>query len=317
MGQENRVRLTNPKYGVLPRRSPLSKDFYVLSASSSRYASLAYVLNADSDGDERLYTTVDAAIGACVADRGDVIHVLEGHTETVTATSIALDVAGVSVVCYGNGTNQPTFTFGAAAATITVSAADVKWIGGNFVANFLDVASAFTLTTAADFKLQGGLFQDSSSILNFLSIVTTNTTDNAADGLAVLDNYYIGLNTTPLAFVSILGDTERINVSGNHVDSAATNDVGHFITFAAKDSIGARIENNTLIVVGATDASVGIFLTGSGTSFTGIVRGNMIASLDTTSELIATAGTGLQYFENYYTGNADSSGKLWPVVDAA
>ena len=38
---------------------------------------------------------------------------------------------------------------------------------------------------------------------------------------------------------------------------------------------------------------------------------------DTTTELIATAGTGLKFFENYYTGTADASGKLWPVVDAA
>jgi hypothetical protein len=42
-----------------------------------------------------------------------------------------------------------------------------------------------------------------------------------------------------------------------------------------------------------------------------------VASLDTTTELIATAGTGLAYFNNYYTGTADTSGKLWPVVDGA
>ena len=295
--------------------------FFVMATSVTNYAQFVedHPDYKSADGVvtvAAVYNTVDAAVGACTDDQGDVIHVMPGHTETITSSSLTLDVSGITVVCHGNGTNVPYFTFSTAAATINVSAADVKWVGGHFLANYLDVASAFTLAAAKDFDLDKAKFEDSSNVLNFLSVVTTGTTDYATDGLTVTNNDWYGLNTTPLAFVSMLGDVDRLDVSKNYVCSASTANVGHFITFAAKDATNAKIKDNTLIVVGATDATVGIFLTGSGTGMTGEVSGNKVASLDTTTELIATAGTGLKFFENYYTGVADKSGKLWPVVDA-
>jgi len=261
--------------------------------------------------------TIDYAIGLCTANKGDVIYVLPGHTETVSATSIALDVAGITIIGLGNGSNRPTFTFGAAAATITVSAANCAWKNCRFVANFLNVAAAFTLGAANNFTLDGNSFIDTSSILNFISIVVTGSTDNDADGLAVTNNTWLGLAASPNAFISILAAEKRVLIADNHVDMAATNNVGHFLTLSSKIMSGIRILRNICIVVGGTGATVGIFLTGSGTTSTGIVANNFVASLDTTSELIATAGTGLAYFENYYTGDADASGKLWPVVAAA
>lgn len=275
------------------------------------------IFSPDANGVVRFADTVDAAVGLCTANAGDTIIVLPGHTETVTSTSIALDVAGVNVLCLGSGSNRPTFTFSTAAATITVTGANTTWKGGLCVANFADVASAFTVGAAVNFKLDGGEFRDTSSILNFLSIVVTGATNNQADGLTVVNNYWHGLAATANAFVSVLANERYINISDNFVDKAATNDAGQFITLSSKIILGARIARNRLIVVGATGAAVGIFGTGSGTTSTGIVENNYVSSLDTTGELIFTAGTGLKFFENYYTGTADASGKLWPVVDAA
>jgi hypothetical protein len=271
----------------------------------------------DQDGQTRFVATVDQAIGLCTANAGDTIVVLPGHTETVTATSIALDVAGVKVIGLGSGLNRPTFTFGAAAATITVTGANCEWKGCNFVANFENVASAFTLGAAKDFVLEDNTFSEGSATLNFLSIVTTGTTDLACSGLKVVGNRWYSLATATLAFVSILGDADRVILDDNYVNKASTSDVGHFLTITADTLSNAEIVRNTLIIVGATNATVGIFLTGSSTDNTGVVAYNLVASLDTTSELIATAGTKLKFFENYYTGTADASGKLWPAVDAA
>lgn len=262
-------------------------------------------------------STVDAAIGKCAANADDVILIGPGHAETVTATSIALDVAGVSIYGVGSGLKRPVFTYGAAAATITVSAANCRWAGCHFVGNFDDVAAAFTLGAAKDFTLADNTFVDNGAALHFLSIVVTGTTDNACDGLAIVGNTWWGLALAPNAFISILGDADRVLIQGNHVDMAATNDVGHFLTITGDTLRQARILSNILNVTGATNAAVGIFLTGSSTDNTGVVAYNLVSSLDTTSELIATAGTGLKFFENYYTGTADASGKLWPVVDVA
>lgn len=263
--------------------------------------------------------TVDQAINKCTADKGDVIICMPGHAEAVTATSITLDVAGVRAVGLGHGRLRPAFTYGAAAATITVSADDCGWSNCVFVANFDNVAAAFTVGAGKDFQLVGdNEFVDKSSALHFLSIVTTGATANAADGLTVMGNRYVGgLALAPAAFLSVLGTLDRLRLGLNYAKMASTDDEGSFITLADKNITNAEIWGNRHIVVGSTGATVGIFLTGSGTACTGMVHNNYVSSLDTTAELIATAGTGLKFFENYYTGTADASGKLWPVVDAA
>lgn len=281
-------------------------DWYVNSSASS---------GGDGRTPDSAFTTIQAAVDAAAA--GDRIYVAPGHAETVTSSSLTLSKAGVTIVCLGNGLHQATLTYSTAAATINVTAANVTWIGGNFVANFADVAAAFTTGAAKDFRLSGGTFRDSSTILNFLSIVVTNTTDNAADGLTVLGNYWWGLAATCNAFISVLGDLDRLRVEHNDVNLRATNDAAHFITLTADTIRGAVIRHNSLIVLGATTSTVGIFLTGSATDSDGIVAYNHVASLDTTTELLATAGTKLTFIENYYTGTADASGKLWPAVDLA
>ena len=259
--------------------------------------------------------TVDGAIGKCTANVGDIIVVMPGHVETVTATSIAHDVAGVQVIGLGEGEDRPTFTYGAAAATITVSANSGAWKNCVFVANFDNVAAAFTLSTAKSFRLEGCEFRDTSSILHFLEIVVTGATNNAADRLTVLNNRWHGLAVAPGAFISVLGNLTGLHVEGNVTDMASTDDEGSFITASSKVLLFARIIRNYHVVVGSAGAAVGIFLTGSATTCTGIVAFNTLNSLDTTGALFATAGTGLAFQENYTSGAADKSGTLHPAAD--
>lgn len=275
---------------------------------------LVEIFGTDVDGKARFYSTLDAAVGGCTANAGDIILVAPGHAETVTATSIALDVAGINIICLGNGSNRPTFTFGAADATITVSAADISWKGGLFVGNFDNVASAFTVTTAKNFKLEGGSFIDAASDKHFVSVVVTNTTDNAQDGLTVIGNEWYGLALAPNAFVSILANCNHVLLADNSVNMAATNDVGHFVTFGAKVVLNFRCLRNMLRVTGATTATAGIFLTASSSTNNGIVANNYIDSLDVTTPIIATTGTNLSFFENYYPAAADKNGALLPAI---
>lgn len=301
-------------FGTPPMMAPLP-----FTTGSYRFVCNASGANG-SDGNRGLkpetpFATVDAAISACDAGKGDVIVVMEGHAETVTATNIALDVAGVKVFGMGQGASRPVFTYGAAAATITVSAAGCAWINCHFVANFLSVAAAFTLGAAKDFKLQDNSFIDTDSTHDFLSIVVTGSTANAADGLSVINNYVWSLPTTDGAFISVLGNLDRLFVADNYVDKAATNDAGHFITVAALVIRAARIFRNQLNVVGATNAAVGVFMTGSSTTNTGMMAYNLCTSLDTTTALLLTAALGLAVHENYMSGVVANSGTLYPVAD--
>jgi hypothetical protein len=291
------------------------KHFFVGKASLPNREMVTSLFGPDPDGKNRYFATVDAAIGECTSGANDIIYVLPGHTETVTATSIAHDVAGVRIVGLGFGDNRPTFTFGAAAATITVSADNCGWENCRFIANFVDVASAFTLTTAAGFTVKGCDFLDTSAILNFLVCVTTSATNNQSDSLSFLGNYVYSLAATTGAVISILANELRLRVEDNIVDKAATNDAGQMITLSSKIVGGVRILRNILTVVGNASATVGVFLTGSGTTSSGIIAYNLCTSLDTTGALFMTASTGISPQENYMSGAVDKSGTLFPAAD--
>src|SRR5262245_18486040 len=74
------------------------------------------------------FNTIDYAIGQCTASQGDVIIVLPGHSETVTAAAgIEADVAGITIIGIGEGKLCPTVNFTTtAAATFKISAANVS-----------------------------------------------------------------------------------------------------------------------------------------------------------------------------------------------
>jgi len=102
----------------------------------------------------RPFSTLDYAVGRCTANNGDIIMVKAGHTETVTAAAgLDLDVAGITIMGLGNGSNRPTVNFTTAVgADMDVSAANIT------ISNFLFTGGIDALTgpidvNAADFKM--------------------------------------------------------------------------------------------------------------------------------------------------------------------
>lgn len=122
------------------------------------------------------FSTLDAAIGACTANNGDVIIVLPGHAETiVAAAAIALDVAGITIIGYGNGVKRPTITYGTlASATAVISAENVTIRNLRFVSNIDDLAVFLTIgandATVEDCDFIGASTKE---VLNFIGITTT------------------------------------------------------------------------------------------------------------------------------------------------
>lgn len=261
--------------------------------------------------------SLDAAVGKCAANHGDVIFLLPGHAETVTSTNTSLDVAGVTIIGLGNGLKRPTFTFSTAAGTVNVSAANVQISNCHFIANFADVAGAFTLAAAKDFVVDNCTFADAGTDLNYFNIVVTGATDNAADGLTVTNNYWLNKDASAKAFVSILGNLDRLVVNDNFVDTASTANAAQFITMSSKVCLGAQVLRNYAIILGAAGSTAAIFISGSSTTSTGAVADNRITSLDTTSELIFTATLDFAYYNNYYTGVINTSGYIVPPIDSA
>ena len=98
------------------------------------------------------FATIDYAVGMCTASQGDVIYVMPGHAEVVSAAGdLDLDVIGISVVGLGNGSLQPTVTLDTAdTADVDVDAADITVENIHFRANFADIVAAIDVN-ADDF----------------------------------------------------------------------------------------------------------------------------------------------------------------------
>ena len=102
----------------------------------------------------RPYATLDYAVGKCTANNGDLILVKAGHTETVTAAGgLDLDVAGITIIGLGNGSDRPTVNF------TTAVTADMDVDADNItISNFLFTGGIDALpgpidVNAADFTM--------------------------------------------------------------------------------------------------------------------------------------------------------------------
>lgn len=263
--------------------------------------------------------TLANAITRVTANKGDIIVLMPGHAETIsTATALTLSVAGVKIIGLGFGVMRPTFTLGTSAtATINVTANSVQFKNVLFVANVADCASCFTLTTAKDFTLVECEFRDTSAILNFLYIIDTNTTSNAADGIFMQNCKRIGLGaTTNTGIVKMDGTNDRFTVIGCYFAHAAVTGGGFMQIATTKIVTNALLWRNIFNFVGATSLTTGTLITTDVSTNSGVLHDNVVFDLDPTSEILVTATSGFKFGVNYSSAVADKSGYIVPAQDA-
>lgn len=163
--------------------------------------------------------TIDYAVGLCTASKGDVIMVMPGHAEVVSAAGgLDLDVAGITIIGLGSGTLQPTVTLDTAAtADVDIDAAGITVENIHFRANYADIAAAIDVN-ATDFTLRNCR----------MTAVATN------------------MNAKIWVQDAATTASSRITIEGCYVrdvDAANT----HFVNFAGTGD-GHRIVNNVLFV---------------------------------------------------------------------
>jgi len=244
----------------------------------------------DKDGVARVYTTIQAAVNAATANRGDVILVLPGYSQNVGATGDSWNKAGVTIMGIGYDTAQPTLNYNSATGTIDVGASNVRVTGMKFVASAdstarcLDADSGFSGfrfdnnlvtwsgTNKHDFRVMLRLSQKNAIIEDnrFITEDTCGTGRGIAingycDNLIIRRNYFYGMYDT-------LGDTSGDIAGAIALDSAY--DSGD------TDLFNADISEN-VIVSTDTGSATEIVLAGGGTTVKGIVRENKIVSFDT------------------------------------
>lgn len=166
-----------------------------------------------------------------------------------------------------------------------------------FTANFADVVAVFTLTTAKNFQLDSCVFKATATNMNFLSIVDTNTTNNAADGLTVTNCKRIEPDAATLSFLDLDADMDQFVFQGNYLNLGVnTSDLPAIaIVATGKDltnaMIGGMSREQGNVVIRLNDANPLLITADTTTANTGVVANNFVRHLDTAGELLVTAGT--------------------------
>lgn len=265
------------------------------------------------------FSTVDGAIGNCVAGRGDIIFVKPGHAETLSAANAILaDISGVAIIGLGLGSNRPTFTLDTATTTtIGVTAANVAFKNCIFTANFADIVAVFTLTTAKNFTLEDCYIKATATNMNFLWVVDTNATTADADGLAIRSCKWIEPDAATRSMVKLDGINADIEILDNFVALGVNNNKAALMEAATgKVANHMRMGRNKVYRLNTDTATGAILYHTDGTTSSGIVFENYVQHADTAAELLVTASDALGVFGNYASGVAGASGYLLPAADS-
>lgn len=273
--------------GVSIRGVPLvvshpGKAFWVDSTAGSNNNKGTY---------DRPLSTIDAAVGLCTANKGDIIFVKPGHTETVTAAAgLDLDVAGIAIIGLGAGSNRPTVNFTTATtADMDVDAANITIYNMLFTGG-IDALAGPIDVNAADFSM--------------INCETRDVTGQATDFIVTDDNcdrLYIsgwkhqgasaaGADTA----ISLVGGDdwviENFEIYGNFAVAAIEN----VTTAANRIRIGGGAEPSYIWTENAADVAVTM-----AAATTGHIGPNINAMLQDNAANITEAfvGAACQFFQ--------------------
>ena len=199
-----------------------------------------------SDGNDGTYlkpfSSIDYAIGRCTASRGDIIMVMPGHIEAVTATSIAMDVAGVAIVGLGEGDLRPKFNFGATTSNIIVSAANCSMKNLVLVATIDSVVAGITLSSGGDGLTLDLETRDTSAAIEFISALVTQSTANNL--VAKLRHRGFAAGNAMTRYVDLVGCTDAV-IDVDFFGIASTSVVDMRTTACNNIAVSGRFYNDT------------------------------------------------------------------------
>lgn len=269
-----------------------------------------------SDGNKGTYqqpfSTITKALTACTADRGDIIAVMPGYTENIaTAAAEVWNVAGVAIVGLGTGSLRPKLSFTAAAATHTITAANMSFHNIGWEANFADVAIGLDVSAVDGLSFENCHFTEAGTDLNFVHVIDLAT---GADDISFKGCTSIGNDASNDSFINGVAHDgfymDDCTIMNNTAQTAAVGQVatsGNATNVVIKD---CRFRSNV-------DGALHIDLNGAACS--GFVSNCHFSSLDVAGAVAGAVDfTGGHVFNSLVSGEADLSGITvhGPYVDA-
>ena len=177
----------------------------------------------------RPFASWDYAVGKCTADQGDIIHLMEGHVENISlVTSIAHDVAGITVIGHGRGSNRPTFTQTATDAYVAITGANTVLKNILFKAGVNTGTAGLLDIDATGCLVEDCKFENVSNALHTDYLLQTDDTDNACDDLVIKNCEFdagSGGNSDCHAAVYLVAVNDSVRIegctfTGNYEDAA-------------------------------------------------------------------------------------------------
>lgn len=286
-------------HGVTIRGIPLlvahpGSVFWVSSVSGS---------NGNKGTFDRPFATIDYAVGRCTANRGDIIMVKPGHSETISAAgSLTLDVAGVAVIGLGTGTDRPDLNYTATAGTVEIDAANVTLYNLTFTADVSAVVVGVNVD--ADFAtIDNCEFTYNATGDDFAIMIDADT----VSGFTLSNSRLIAEDTAGCNTGVRLDTAHKTTIVGNYI-------YGDFTTAAIKGegaaSINLNIDRNTIY---NSDTTAG-FVVDLDVACTGMMSRNSCGTLYTTDPETTIDPGSLLSTENYVCNNIDESGAIVPVT---
>lgn len=228
--------------------------------------------------------TIDYAIGLCAANKGDIIYVMPGHTETITAAAgLALDVAGITIIGIGSGSARPTINYTTATtASAVVSAANITLRNLLFTGG-IDALVSPLAVQAADFRFIDCEYRDvTGQCTDFL------VTSAAANRMLIQNFRYDGDTAAGTnAGIAIVGG-DRITIDGLDMD-------GNFAVGGIDIRTTATTDLEVRNVWFRTRHSNDIFLIDRITGSTGMIGPNLNLRLQDNAANITEACTGATF----------------------
>lgn len=261
--------------------------------------------------------TLAAALALCTLNQGDTVVLLPNHAENIAAaTAFPAGAAGVRIIGLGRGANRPKLTFTTAnTATLTVGVAGVYIENVVFVANFLSIAAAITLTTALDFVCVGCEFRDTAAATDFLNCIKGTGAANTTDGLTVTDCKWFGTGVTSVNSMVLIADAlNRVTFLRNRCVTERVADAPVLLTQTTGASLNLEVGDN--VVISKQTATTDGTIMKIGASSTGVAYRNYSGTLVTSSDKLWTTTVGIFAYENRVAGVVGATGFVMPAVDS-
>jgi hypothetical protein len=294
---------------LFSRHSP--GGMYVVNSIAQTTGKMLFVddsgTNAATNGEtpDNPLATIDYAIGLCTAGAGDIIYVMPGHAETVTA-AITCDVAGISIIGLGRGMAVPTITGNGTIDAMTVTAADVLIENLIFAAPGTDAQTADINVAAARCVIRNTVHHGSTTGKNKVDIITltATATDCLIEGVTIYNE-----TVECVGGIKLEGAANRVTVRGCNVF-----DIIGFTNGAIYDAATATnfFADRCVFSNAKADTVVAEF----GNNTTGVMRDCFINGRHTTIQSNVAPGTGMTFYQVMGVEEAAKNGLLMPAADA-